>query len=138
MFCHLLVHLQQFDGVPSLIADIRIFFPKLSHDYVDLVFNLVFVHHGVLFVMVVHMGRGFSCVVVDERSLLGILAVVGNGMHKDRKPCLLTGRHRNRRYSQHLRKAVEVNLHATFFHDVHHIQRQYNRFAKFDKLQRKI
>ena len=55
MLRHLLVYLQKLDGMPSWILDIGVFFLELPHDDVNLVFNLVFIHHGVFFMVIVHM-----------------------------------------------------------------------------------
>ena len=50
----------------------------------------------------------------------------------------LSGGNRNDRNPQHFREPVRVDLHAPLFHNVHHVQRQYNRLAKFQKLQGQI
>ena len=76
--------------------------------------------------------------VVNKWSLLCILTVVGDGMHENGKPCLLACRYWNGRNAKHLRKAVKVNLHASFFYNIHHIQRKYHWLAKFNKLQRQV
>ena len=34
------------------------------------------------------------------------------------------------------KRQVHINLHTVFFHNVHHIQRQYHRFSQFQQLER--
>ncbi|GFI51529.1 hypothetical protein IMSAGC020_02743 [Lachnospiraceae bacterium] len=88
--------------------------------------------------MVVLVGGGFAGVVMDEGALLGILAVVGDGVHQNGEPAPFPCRYRDSRDAQHLGKAVKVDLHAPFFHDIHHVKSKHDRLAEFYELQSQI
>ena len=45
---------------------------------------------------------------------------------------------RHNRYSKHLRQAVQIDLHAAFFHDIHHVECKDDRLSKLDELQSQI
>ena len=135
---HLLIHFQQFDGMPSGIAYIGIFFCKKTDYDINLVFYIIFINHGVLIMMVVHVRGGFARVVMDERTLTGILTVVSNGMHQNRQTRFPACGYRNGRNAKHFRKAVKVDFHAPLLHDIHHVQSQHHGLTKFDELKRQI
>ena len=59
-------------------------------------------------------------------------------MDQNVKACPFSRRNRNHRDSEHLRKTMKVDLHASFFHNIHHIQCQDHRLAQLQKLQRQI
>ena len=110
----------------------------MSHNDVDLVFNIVLVDHGVLFVMIVHVGGGLAGMVVDKRPGLFVLAVVGNRMHQNGEARFLPGGDGDGRYAEHLRETMEIDLHTALFHDIHHVQCKNDRLAKLDELQRQV
>ena len=76
--------------------------------------------------------------VMDEGSLALILGVMGHRVHQDGEAGLLPGGYRDGRDAQHLRQPVQVDLHAPFFYDIHHVEGQYHRFPQFNELQGKI
>ena len=76
--------------------------------------------------------------VMDQGTLASKGLMVRNCMHQDGEPGLFSGRNRNNRNAEHFRKAVQINLHAPLFYDIHHVQRQNHRLSKFDQLEGQI
>ena len=123
--------------MPAHIIHIRIFLPEFRNNQVNLIFNLITVNHGIFTVMIMLMA-GLVRMMVNKRSLFRIFIVVRNRVHQDSKAAPLSRRNRNCRNSQHLRKTVKIDFHSSFFHHVHHIKCQHNRFPQFDQLQGQI
>ena len=64
---------------------------------------------------------------------------MNNCMQKNIKSSFFDGRNRNNRnIAKHLGKAVQVNFHASLFHDIHHVQSHDDGFSKLEKLECKI
>ena len=118
-FGDLLVPLQQLDGVPAQVGQAGVAAAQLGDDLVDLVLDLVRVDHGV-FGMVVVLVVGHRLVLVDQQVGAGAVLVVG------------------RRVAQHFGQAVQVDLHAPLFHNVHHVQGHDHRLAQLQQLQRQV
>ena len=91
------------------------------HELVDLILNVVFIDHGIFFVMIMRMGRMFVLVMMDEGALALIFCMMSNSVHQNRKTGLLPGGDWNGRNSQHLRKPVKIDLHSPFLYNIHHI-----------------
>ena len=73
---------------------------------------------------------------VDQRIRTPLVSMMGDGMKKDVKPRALLGGDRDHRNAQHLRETVQIDLHAAFFHHIHHVQRQDHRLSQLQKLKR--
>ena len=131
------VVLQQLDGVPPQILQAGVFLFQRVYQQVYLVLNFIAVHHHVLPVMVVTVACLLGVVVAG--GLCGLLVlVVGRRVHQNVQAGFPPGGDGNHRDAQHLRQAVQVDLHATLLHNVHHIQRQDNRLAQLNQLQGQI
>ena len=137
LIADLLVALEQLDGVPAVILQVRVAPLQLGDDLVYLVLNGVGVHHGVLAVVVMCVVR-YLRVLVDEPVRVRLVPVVLGRVHEYVQPAPLARRNRHHRYAQHLRQPVQVYLHAALFHDVHHVQRHHHRLAQLQQLQGQV
>ena len=133
-FGDLLVPLQQLDGVPAQVGQAGVAAAQLGDDLVDLVLDLVRVDHGV-FGMVVVLVVGHRLVLVDQQVGAGAVLVVGRCVEQGVQAAALPGRHRDDRDAQHFGQAVQVDLHAPLFHNVHHVQGHDHRLAQLQQLQ---
>ena len=127
-----LVPLQKLEGVPAVVLQIGVLRPQGVYHQVNLVLQLVGIHHGVLRVVMVPVlclqGLGLVLpVVVDQGDVVLVVLVVGRGVHQDVQAGLPPGGHGDHRDAQHLREPVGVDLHAPLLHDVHHVQGQDHR-----------
>ena len=129
---NILVLFQKLDGMPAGILDVRIIFLKFIHDNINLVFYVVFIDHGILVMMVMLMGRMTAIMMMDEGPLLCIFLMVCDCVHEYGQSGLLAGRDWNGRNPKHLGETVKVDLHSTFFHNIHHIKGQNDWLAQFD------
>ena len=75
---------------------------------------------------------------MDQRILTGQPFVVQDGMKQDRKTGLFSRGNRDTWYAKHFREAVQIDLHAAFFHDIHHVECKDDRLSKLDELQSQI
>ena len=82
----------------------------------------------------------FNLITVMKNIRFGSLFIVMNCcMEENIKSFSLGGRYRdNRNVPQHFRKTMQVNLHSSLFHDIHHVQCKHNRLSQFQKLQCKV
>ena len=77
--------------------------------------------------------------VIQDILLRTFLIMMNHRMHQNVEPGPLCRGYRNHRNpSQHLRQAVQVDLHPPLLHDVHHIERQDDRLSQLQKLERQI
>ena len=134
---HRPVLFQSLDGMPAHILHLRIFLPVFLDHCIDLVLDLIIIHHRVFTVMVMFMA-GPVRVMVDERSGLCIFIVVSHRVHEDLQPAPLPRRNRDRGDPQHFRQTVQVEFHAPLFHHIHHVQSQHDRLAQLDQLEGQI
>ena len=79
---------------------------------------------------------GQGDMVVDQRIRTPLVSMMGDGMKKDVEPRALLGGDRDHRNAQHLRETVQIDLHAAFFHHIHHVQRQNQRNVQLHELHR--
>ena len=119
--------------MPARIFHVGIFSVEQFHNPVNLIFNLITVHHRILTVMIVRMPRRLR-MMVDKRSLIRIFIVMSYGMHQDLQTALLPCGHRDGRDTKHLRQTVQVNLHTPLLYNIHHIKRQHYRLSKLNEL----
>ena len=110
---------------------------ELFYHRVDLVFNRVLIHHGILAVMVMPVS-GAVRMMMDKRALLCIFIVVGHSVHQDLQSCPFPCRYGNGGDPQHFRQSVQIDLHPPLFHHIHHIERQHHRLPQLDQLQGQI
>ena len=115
VFHHFRVLLQKLYGMPAHVFHIAVFCPEDCFNLRDFFFNLLIVMH--------------------YDALRSLFVMVDHCVHQNIQSGALSCRNRdNRDSAQHLRKAVQVDLHAAFFHDIHHVQCQNNRLFQFQKL----
>ena len=61
--------------------------------------------------------------------------MMNHGMEQDLKAGTSRCGHRDHRYSaQKFRQPVQIDLHTTLFHDIHHVERKHHGLAEFQKL----
>ena len=133
----LLVAFQQLERVPAQVGQAGVALLQRGDDLVDLVLDLVRVDHGVFGVVVV-LVVGHRLVLVDQQVGAGAVLVVGRRVQQGVQAAALPGRHRDDRDAQHLGQAVQVDLHAALFHNVHHVQGHDHRLAQLQELQRQV
>ena len=75
---------------------------------------------------------------VDKGTLLCMVLVMSHCMEQDGQPGFFPGGDRDGRNAQHLRKTVQVDLHAPLLHDIHHVQRQHNGFSQLNELESQV
>ena len=137
LFADLLVVFQQLDGVPALVGKVGVFFCEGGDDLIDLVFDVVRIHHGKFRVVVVAVVR-YGGVFVHQRIGAGMPLVVDGGVQQNIQPFALPCGYGDDGDAQHLRQAVQVDLHAPLFDDVHHVQRHHHGLVQLQKLQGQI
>ena len=76
--------------------------------------------------------------VVDEPIRMDVVLVVHGRMEQDAQTAALQGRYGDDRHAEHFRQAVQVDFHAPFFDDVHHIQGDDDGFPQFQELQGQV
>ena len=64
--------------------------------------------------------------------------MVGSGVHQYGETRPLPGGDRDHGHTQHLWQSMQVDLHATLFHDIHHIEGHYHRLAQLQELKGKV
>ena len=106
--------------MPAHVLHIRIFFAVFLNDRINLVLDHIIIDHGIFIVMVVPV-PGLLRVVMDKRSRLCVIIVMCHRMHQNLQPAPFSGGNRDRRDAQHLRQAVQVDLHTSFLDYIHHI-----------------
>ena len=115
VFHDLRVLLQKLYGMPAHVFHIAVFCPQDGFDLRDLFFDFLIVMH--------------------YDALRSLFIMMDHCVHQDIQSGTFSCRNRdNRDSAQHLRKTVQVDLHAALFHDIHHVQRQNNRLFQFQKL----
>ena len=121
--------------MPAAVFHIRVFFKKLTGDDVDFFFDFIAVYHRIPFML---FFRDRIVMMMDHAVASVLIAVVCNGMKKniESRP-FLTGDGNNGN-AEHFGKSVQVEFHASFLHNVHHIQGHNNGFSEFKQLQRQI
>ena len=119
--------------MPAHIVHLGIFLTELLDGRINLILYLIVIHHSILAVVIVFMFRLIR-MMMDERTLLCIFLVMRHRMEQDFKPCAFSRRYRDCRNAEHLRKSVKVDLHSPLFYDIHHIERQNDRFPKLNEL----
>ena len=108
-----LIVFHKLDGMPPQIIHVSV---------VSLKYRL---HLGYL---VFNPGRIF-----DHRALWTFLVVMDHRMHQHIQTGPLSCRYRYyRNGAEHLRKTVKIDLHSTFFHNIHHIKGQNDGLSQFD------
>ena len=103
-----------------MIGDLRIVTLQYILDLIDLILDLIRIDHRIIFVMIMSVMRNAG-MIVFQSFRMGRIFMMLCRMDQDIKACPFSGRNRNNRDSQHFRKTVQVDLHAPFFHDIHHI-----------------
>lgn len=131
------VALEQLQGVPPVIGEIRIFLLQHGHDLIDLVLDLVGIDHGVFRMMIVPVLRD-GLVLVDEPVRLRVAHVVHRRVEQHIQPVPLPGRYGNDGDAQHFRQAVQVDLHAPLDDDIHHIEGQHDGLPQLQQLQGEV
>ena len=133
----LLVALEELERVPAVVLQVRIAPGELGDNLVNLVLNLVGVHHGVLAVVVVPVVRDLA-VLVYEPVRMRLADVVLRRVHERVEAAALARRDGHDGDAQHLGQAVQVYLHAALFDDVHHVQRHDHGLAQLEELQSEV
>lgn len=136
-FGDLLVLFEKFESVPALVDDVGILLFQDGDDLVQLVLDLIRIHHGI-FRMVVVAVAGHVVVLVHQPFGRLVSPVVDGGVQQRIQPAALSRRDGHDGDAQHFGQAVHVDLHAALLHDVHHVQRHHDRFAQFEELQGKV
>ena len=83
------------------------------------------------------MAAHFLVVVNQRVGLFGILMVDGRVEQHIQTPPF-PGRYRDDGNPQHFRQPMQVDFHAPFLYDIHHVQSHDYRLAQFQQLQRQI
>ena len=100
---HFLIIFQQLDGMPA-------------HGRMRRIMRL---HHNL------QLGNfilDFFRILQNILCILLLFIMVQHGMKQDIKPCPLCRGHRHHRnISQHFRQTVQINFHAPFLHNIHHV-----------------
>ena len=124
--------------MPTVIEHPRILLLQAFFDDINLIFNLITVYHGKLFVMVMGMTAFLFhlLMMMYHRGLLIGILMMYYCMHQDIQSPFFPGTDRNHRNTKHLRQAMHINFHSPLFHNIHHIQCKHHRFSQFDQLQR--
>ena len=126
--------LQKFDSVPTFVGEARILRRQAVDENVNLVLNLITVHHCVLCMVIVTVGGVFLLLLMmmDQRILGDKTFVMLDCMHQDRKSGPFPCGYWDCRDAKHLRETVQVDFHSSLFYDIHHIESQYDWFPKLD------
>ncbi len=70
--------------------------------------------------------------------VLHIVAVMRDDMQQNIKTALFARADGNNRHAEHFRQAMQVNIHAALFDNIHHVEGYDERLPKLNELQDKI
>ena len=80
------------------------------------------------------MALTFNVVMMLQPFVIGLSLVMGHRMHQHLQPRPLSCGYGNYRNTEHLRQTMDIQFHPPFFNNIHHIQRQNDRFPEFNEL----
>ena len=123
--------------MPTVIKKVRI--GTLQHilQLVDFIFQPVAIHHGKILMMIV-LVMCFIGMIMNQPVGMYVVLMVDSRMQQDAESPPLQRGNGNDWHAQHLRQTVQVNFHTTFFDNIHHVERYYDRPPQFEQLQSQI
>ena len=119
--------------MPAVIKQVRIRFFQHVLQLVYFIFQFITIDHGKILMMVVSMMCHIG-MIVDEPVGMHVVFMMDSCVKQDAETSALQRGNGNDRYAKHFRQKVQVDFHAPFFNDIHHVQGHYDRPSQFEKL----